>query len=45
VADNHEQLHEIRDDLTEWRTVRRDIGVLRRAERRADARDADGVSA
>jgi hypothetical protein len=45
VADDHEQLHEIRDDLTEWRTVRRDIGMLRRAERRADARDADGVSA
>jgi hypothetical protein len=45
VPEDREGLHEIRDDLTEWRTIRRDIGVLRRAEQRAAAQGTDGVSA
>lgn len=35
-VDDHEALHERWADLGEWRTVRRDIRVLRRAVRRAE---------
>jgi predicted ArsR family transcriptional regulator len=45
VPEDHERLQEIRDDLTERRTIRRDIGVLRRAEQRATTQETDGVSA
>lgn len=42
-VDDHDALHERWADLSEWRTVRRDIRVLRRAVERADARvDDDG---
>lgn len=42
-ADDHEALHEAREDLNEWRTVRQDVGVLRRALHRAEARLEDGI--
>ncbi|AEH35980.1 DUF7342 family protein [Halopiger xanaduensis] len=40
VAD-HEKLHERWDDLSEWRTIRRDITVLQRAVQRAESRNGD----
>lgn len=45
AVDDHESLHERWDDLTEWRTVRRDVRVLRRAVERAEARREDGARA
>jgi len=36
-VDDHEALHEYWEDLSEWRTVRRDITVLRRAVERAES--------
>lgn len=36
-TEDHEAVHERWDDLTEWRTVRRDITLLKRAVRRADS--------
>lgn len=42
-VDDHSALHEHWADLSEWRTVRRDIRVLRRAVERAEERSADGV--
>jgi len=37
-ADDHDALHERWADLREWRTVRRDVRVLRRAVHRAETR-------
>lgn len=42
---NHEQLHERWDDLTEWRTIRRDISLLERAVHRAESGRDDRVRA
>lgn len=42
-VDDHEALHEYWDALAEWRTVRRDVRVLRRAVQRAEA-GADDAS-
>ncbi|MDZ7701651.1 MAG: hypothetical protein U5J98_06050 [Halobacteriales archaeon] len=36
-VDDHEALHERWEDLQEWRTVRRDIRLLRRAIQRAES--------
>lgn len=44
-ADDHEALHDRWNDLAEWRTVRRDIRVLRRAVQRAESRASDGAPA
>jgi predicted transcriptional regulator len=44
-ADDHEALHERWDDLREWRTIRRDIRILREAVERAESRSDDGVAA
>jgi predicted transcriptional regulator len=43
--DDHEALHDRWEDLSEWRTVRRDIRVLRRAVERAETRLDDGFRA
>ncbi|MEF8826397.1 MAG: hypothetical protein V5A27_08690 [Halapricum sp.] len=43
--DDHDTLHERWDDLTEWRTIRRDIGVLERAIHRAESEQDDRVRA
>lgn len=37
-TDDHDALHDHWDGLNEWRTVRRDIRVLRRAVQRAETR-------
>ena len=42
-ADDHEALHEHWDALSEWRTVRRDIRVLRRAIQRAETHPETGA--
>jgi predicted transcriptional regulator len=42
---SHETLHEHWEGLSEWRTVRRDIRVLRRAVQRAETRPEDGAQA
>lgn len=34
---DHEAVHERWDDLTDWRTIRRDIPILKRAVRRAES--------
>lgn len=39
--EDHDALHDRLDDLREWRTVRRDIQVLRDAVDRADSRTDD----
>lgn len=44
-TDDHEALHDRWADLREWRTVRRDIRVLRRAVQRAESRLEDGARA
>lgn len=36
-VENHETLHDRWDDLTEWRTTRRDITLLKRAVKRAES--------
>ncbi|QLG49663.1 DUF7342 family protein [Natrinema halophilum] len=36
-AENHDMLHDRWDDLTEWRTIRRDITILKRAIHRAES--------
>lgn len=41
---DHDEFHERWDDVTEWRTVRRDITVIRRAIDRAESIDADEVA-
>lgn len=40
-TDDHEAIHELWEDVTEWRTIRRDIGLLQQAVYRAENR---GVS-
>jgi predicted ArsR family transcriptional regulator len=42
-VDDHDAAHERLDDLREWRTVRRDIEILRRAVERAETSVGDGV--
>lgn len=44
-VDDHDALHERWEDLSEWRTVRRDVRVLRRAVQRAEASSEDGARA
>jgi len=44
-VDDGEALHERWDALREWRTVRRDIRLLRDAVERAESRSDDGVAA
>jgi hypothetical protein len=45
AGDNHETLHDRWEALTEWRTVRRDIRVLRRAVQRAETGLENGARA
>lgn len=43
---DHDAVHDLWEDVTEWRTIRRDIGILQRAAHRADRGEAnDPVSA
>jgi len=42
-VDDHDAVHDRWEDLSEWRTVRRDIRLLRRAVERAHGRVDDGV--
>ncbi|MDJ1432411.1 hypothetical protein [Halostagnicola sp. A-GB9-2] len=35
--ENHDVIHDRWDDLTEWRTIRRDITILKRAVQRAES--------
>jgi predicted ArsR family transcriptional regulator len=44
-VDDHETAEQRWEALSEWRTVRRDIRVLRRAVQRAEARVDDGTPA
>lgn len=44
-VDDHETLHERWEDLQEWRTVRRDIRVLRRAVQQAESPVDDAARA
>ena len=44
-VDDHDAVHDRWEDLSEWRTVRRDIKLLRRAVERAHGRVDDGVHA
>jgi hypothetical protein len=44
-VDDHEAVHDRWGDLHEWRTVRRDIRLLRRAVERANGRVDDVVQA
>ena len=44
-VEDHDALHERWEELSEWRTVRRDIRVLRRAVERAETRADDRVRA
>ena len=44
-VDDHDALQKRWEDLSEWRTVRRDIKLLRRAVERAHGRVDDGVHA
>lgn len=43
-VDGHDAIHDRWDDLSEWRTVRRDIRVLREAVQRAESRVDDGAT-
>lgn len=43
--DDHDALHERWEDLSDWRTVRRDIRLLRRAVERTRSSADDGVHA
>ena len=45
AVDDHETLHEYWEDLSEWRTVRRDIRLLRRAVERAESALGESVQA
>lgn len=45
AVDDHESVEDRWDALGEWRTIRRDIRVLRRAVQRADARRDDRARA
>lgn len=44
-VDDHDALHDRWEALSEWRTVRRDVRVLRRAVRRAESQQGDGMQA
>ena len=44
-VDDHDAVHERWEDLSEWRTVRRDIKLLRQAVERAHGRVDDDVHA
>lgn len=44
-VDDHDSLHERWEDLAEWRTVRRDVRVLRQAVQRAEGRLDGGAVA
>ncbi len=44
-TNDHDTVHERWDALSEWRTVRRDIRVLRRAVQRAETRLENGARA
>lgn len=44
-VDDHDAIREHWEDLSEWRTVRRDVRLLRQAVERADRRVDDGVQA
>jgi len=44
-VDDHDAIHDRWDDLREWRTVRRDIRLLRDAVERAESRTDDGLRA
>lgn len=44
-VDDHDGLHERWEDLSEWRTVRRDVRILRRAVERARAHVDDAMHA
>ena len=44
-VDDHDALHERWEDLSEWRTVRRDIRLLRRAAERTRSSADDGARA
>lgn len=44
-VDDHDALHERWEDLSEWRTVRRDIRLLRRAVERTHSSADNGVHA
>ena len=45
AVEDHEALHERWNDLTEWRTIRRDIIVLKQAVQRAESMTNDRVQA
>ncbi|WP_227378491.1 DUF7342 family protein [Haladaptatus halobius] len=45
AVEDHETMHERWDDLTEWRTIRRDITVLKRAVQRAESTTDDRAQA
>lgn len=45
AVDDHDAVYERWEDLSEWRTVRRDIRLLRRAVERARSRVDDSVHA
>lgn len=45
TVDDHDTLHEYWEDRSDWRTIRRDIRLLRRAVERAERRTEDGVRA
>lgn len=44
-VDDHDALHERWDDIAEWRTVRRDVRILRQAVQRAEGRLDGGAAA
>ncbi|WP_458191000.1 DUF7342 family protein [Haladaptatus sp. NG-WS-4] len=43
AGEEHETVHERWDDLTEWRTIRRDIALLKRAVQRAESTTDDWI--
>ncbi|MCO8242973.1 hypothetical protein [Haladaptatus sp. AB643] len=45
AVEDHESLHERWNDLSEWRTIRRDIIVLKQAVQRAESTSDDRVQA
>ncbi|WP_458187404.1 DUF7342 family protein [Haladaptatus sp. NG-WS-4] len=45
AGEEHETVHERWDDLTEWRAIRRDIALLKRAVQRAEFTTDDRVQA
>lgn len=45
TGSEHETVHERWEDLTEWRTIRRDIAILKRAVQRAESTLDDRVQA